>query len=112
MRLSPMDAPGAYVRHYGYRLRVDGDVRPLADTQFRIVPGFLGSNRVAMQSVNFPDRYVRVDGDSLRIDPYADSDAYGRAASLVQVPGLADHRATSLHLSNDPHAYITMTTDV
>ena len=96
VRLATLD--GLYVRHYEYRLRVDGNVRELADSQFRFVPGFLGSGTVALQSVNFPDRYVRVDGDSIRIDPYEDTDAYGRATSFNRVPGLADNKAISLNV--------------
>ncbi|MBE1491577.1 family 43 glycosylhydrolase [Plantactinospora soyae] len=107
LRLSPMDAPGAYVRHFGYLLRVEGNVREVADSQFRLVPGFSGAGRVALQSVNFPDRYARVDGTVLRVDPYEDSDAYASAASFVQVRGLADRRATSLRLSDDADVYVT-----
>jgi GH43 family beta-xylosidase len=101
VRLSTLD--GLSVRHYEYRLRVDGNVRELGDTQFRFVPGFLGAGTTALQSVNFPDRYVRVDGDSLRIDPFEDTDAYGRAASFVRVPGLADSSAVSLNVGADSY---------
>ncbi|KOV82929.1 alpha-arabinofuranosidase [Nocardia sp. NRRL S-836] len=101
VRLSPLDAPALFVRHHEYRLRVDGNVRELADTQFRFVPGFLGTGTVAVQSVNFPDRYVRVDGDVIRVDPFEDTDAYGRAASFTRVPGLADSTAVSLRVGTD-----------
>ncbi|MGW4116206.1 family 43 glycosylhydrolase [Actinosynnema sp. NPDC004786] len=107
VRLSPADAPELFVRHFEYRLRVDGAVREVADSQFRFVPGFLGAGTVAVQSVNFPDRYARVDGAAVRIDPYEDSDAYGRAASFVRVPGLADRDAVSLRSAADPQAYLS-----
>ncbi|SMC92868.1 family 43 glycosylhydrolase [Lentzea albidocapillata] len=103
VRLSPVDAPSLVVRHYEYRLRVDGNVRDLGDSQFRFVPGLLGAGTVAVQSVNFPDRYVRVDGDVIRIDPFEDTDAYGRAASFVRVPGLADRGAVSLRVGADTY---------
>ncbi|ONI80467.1 alpha-arabinofuranosidase [Saccharothrix sp. ALI-22-I] len=106
VRLSPLDAPNLFVRHYEYRLRVDGNVREVADSQFRFVPGFLGAGTVAVQSVNFPDRYARVDGTAIRIDPYEDADAYGLAASFVRVPGLTDRGAVSLRLAADPAAYL------
>jgi hypothetical protein len=103
-RLSPLDMPQLYVRHYEYRLRVDGDVRDLADSQFRIVPGFRGAGRVAVQSVNFPDRYMRVvDPLTVRVDPYDEGDDYGNAASFTQVPGLADSRAVSLRVGADSY---------
>ncbi|MGI5507361.1 family 43 glycosylhydrolase [Lentzea sp. CA-135723] len=103
VRLSPLDAPSLVVRHYEYRLRVDGDVRTVADAQFRFVPGFLGAGTVAVQSVNFPDRYVRVDGDTFRVDPFEDTDAYGRAASFVRVPGLSESGAVSLRVGTDTY---------
>jgi hypothetical protein len=43
----------------------------------------------------------------LRIDPYEDSDAYGRSASFIRVPGLADRSGVSFRLSDDPDAYVT-----
>ena len=104
-RLSPLDAPHLFVRHFEFRLRVEGNVRELADSQFRFGPGHLGARTVSLASVNFPDRYVRV-SDILRIDPYEDSDAYGRTASFVREPGLADRSAVSLRLITEPGAYL------
>ncbi|MBY8853155.1 AbfB domain-containing protein, partial [Saccharothrix sp. MB29] len=106
VRLSPVDSPRLVVRHRDYRLRVDGDVRELGDSQFRLVDGFLGADTTAVQSVNFPDRYARVDGVSLRVDPYEDSDAYGRTASFVRVAGLAGRDGVSLRLAADPARYV------
>jgi GH43 family beta-xylosidase len=67
VRLSPADAPLGFVRHYDYVLRVDADVRELADTQFRFVAAAGGAE--VLQSVNFPDRYVTVAGGAVRIEP-------------------------------------------
>ncbi|RSN45694.1 alpha-arabinofuranosidase [Amycolatopsis sp. WAC 04197] len=107
VRLSPLDDPALYVRHYEYRLTAAGNVRELADSQFRIVAGFRGAGTVALQSVNFPDRYVRVvDATTVRIDPYDESDAYGRAASFTQVPGLSDRLAVSFRLPGEPATYL------
>ncbi|MGM1059340.1 family 43 glycosylhydrolase [Saccharothrix sp. Mg75] len=107
VRLSPADAPRLVVRHQDYRLRVDGGVRELADSQFRFVDGFLGAGTTAVRSVNFPDRYVRVvDGGTLRIDPYEDTDDYGRAASFERVPGLVDEDGVSLRWAADPALHV------
>ncbi|XVS66913.1 family 43 glycosylhydrolase [Actinosynnema sp. CA-299493] len=106
VRLSPADAPTLVVRHFEYKLRVDGDVRDLADSQFRFVPGFLGAGTVALQSVNFPDRYARVDGGAVRVDPFEDTDAYGRAASFVREQGLTDRAGVSLRPAADTDAYL------
>jgi GH43 family beta-xylosidase len=104
-RLSPLDAPNLFVRHFEFRLRVEGNVRELADSQFRFGPGHLGAGTVSLASVNFPGRYVRV-ADILRVDPFEDTDAYGRAASFVRERGLADPDAVSLRLVTDSRAYL------
>jgi len=106
VRLSPLDAPALFVRHYEYRLRVDGDVRDVADSQFRLVAGFSGAGTVALQSVNFPDRYARVDNGVVRVDPYEDTDGYARAASYVRLPGLSDRSGVSLRLVSDTGSYL------
>jgi GH43 family beta-xylosidase len=106
VRLSPLDAPALFVRHYEYRLRVDGDVRDVADSQFRLVAGFSGTGTVALQSVNFPDRYARVDNGVVRVDPYEDTDGYARAASFVRLQGLSDRSGVSLRLVSDAGSYL------
>jgi GH43 family beta-xylosidase len=106
VRLSPMDAPGLVVRHADFRLRVEGNVREVADSWFRFTPGHLGAGTVSVQSGNFPNHYVRAGEGVLRIEPYAETDEYGRSTSFVRVPGLADRSAVSLRLLDDSGAYI------
>ncbi|WP_327003865.1 family 43 glycosylhydrolase [Dactylosporangium sp. NBC_01737] len=66
VRLSPADAPHGFVRHAAFLLRVDADVRELADSQFRFVAGADGTE--VLRSVNFPDRSVTVAGAAVRIE--------------------------------------------
>ena len=106
VRLSPLDAPDLVVRHAEFRLRVEGDVREVADSWFRFTPGHLGAGTVSVQSVNYPNRYVCSGDGVLRIEQFVESDEYGRIASFVQVPGLADRSAVSLRLLDDSGAYI------
>ncbi|GAB1513574.1 family 43 glycosylhydrolase [Actinophytocola sp. KF-1] len=106
VQLSPYDARDLVVRHAEFRLRVEGNVREVADSWFRCTPGHLGAGTVAVRSVNFPDRYVTAGDGVPRIEPYADTDAYGRATSFVRVPGLADPAGVSLRLLDDPGAYL------
>lgn len=83
VRLSP--AAGSFVRHYDYVLRAEAGVRQLADMQFRFVPGFAGSGTESLQSVNFPNRYVRISGTTVRIDPVESGTAYAGQASFRRV---------------------------
>lgn len=85
VRLAPADAPDSSVRHRDFLLRVDADVRELADTQFRFVPGFAGAGTESIRSVNFPDRYVRVAGGTVRLDPAEAGPAYAGQASFRRV---------------------------
>jgi GH43 family beta-xylosidase len=106
IRLSPLDAVDLVVRHAEFRLRVEGNVREVADSWFRFVPGHLGAGTVSVQSVNFPDHYLRAADGVLRIEPFAETDDYGRATSFVRVPGLANRSDVSLRLLDDSGAYI------
>ncbi|MEJ3746152.1 family 43 glycosylhydrolase [Actinomycetes bacterium KLBMP 9797] len=71
VRLSPADARTAFVRHAESTLRVDADVRALADSQFRFVAAADGTETI--QSVNLPDRYVQVVDGAVRLDPFGTS---------------------------------------
>jgi hypothetical protein len=61
---------------------------------------------VSVQSVNHPNLHVRAGEGVLRIEPFADTDDYGRATSFVRVPGLVDRSAVSLRLLDDSRAYL------
>jgi GH43 family beta-xylosidase len=107
VRLSPADSASSFVRHFAYDLRVDADVRELADSQFRFMPGKAGTDTVSLQSVNFPDRFVRVTGTSLRIDPVDEaSSTYAAEASFRRQPGLANPRGVSLQSVSAPGSYL------
>ncbi|WP_082801441.1 family 43 glycosylhydrolase [Herbidospora cretacea] len=47
------------VRHWEYRARLEANVTPLADSQFRQVTGLTGSGTVSLESTNFPGYYLR-----------------------------------------------------
>ena len=106
VRLSPANAPSSFVRHYEYVLRVDTDPHELADTQFRFVPGFAGEGTESLQSVNFPDRYVRVSAGAVRIDPFEAGDQYAGQASFRRVPGMAGNKGVSLQVVGEPATYL------
>ena len=107
VRLSPGDSASSFVRHFAYELRVDADVRELADSQFRFVPGNSGGDTVSLQSVNFPDRFVRVTGTGLRIDPVVEgSSTYAAESSFRREPGLANPKGVSLQSVSSPGSYV------
>lgn len=66
VRLSPADQPKQFVTHNGTDLVVRQPSHVLSDTQFRFVPRAGGTE--AIQSVDFPDRYVRVVDGAVRLE--------------------------------------------
>ena len=104
VRLSPADAPAtSFVRHSGFVLRVDPQVRELADTQFRFVPGLAGQGTQSLQSVNFPDRCVRVVDGQVRIDPVAAGSAEAASASFRRA---TTKDGTTLELASAPGTFL------
>ncbi|WP_233513649.1 family 43 glycosylhydrolase [Micromonospora craterilacus] len=104
VRLSPFTERRSFVRHYAYLLRVDPDVRELDDTQFRFVAGFAGGDTESIQSVNYPDRYVRVVDGVVRIDPVQGGSGYAGEASFRRV--LRPNGGVSLQLAGAPGSYL------
>ncbi len=86
VRLSPLDARGGFVRHSEYVVRVEHAPKALGDTQFRFVPGLAGDGTESLQSVSHPDRYVRVDGSGVRLDPVGADPSAAAQASFRRVP--------------------------
>jgi hypothetical protein len=106
VRVCPADSSSSFVHHYVYDMRVDPDVRELADSQFRFVPGHSGGDRVSLQSVDSPDRYVRATSTGVRIDPVEATGTCAAEASFQRLPGLANPRGMSLQSVASPGAYL------
>ena len=51
--------PGSFIRHAYSRGRIDPNVNPFQDSEFRIVPGLADGNAISIESINFPGRYLR-----------------------------------------------------
>jgi GH43 family beta-xylosidase len=94
VRLSPADAPRQFVTHDGTELVVRPPDHALATTQFRFVPGAGGVEH--LQSVDFPDRHVRVVDGVVRVEA-------GTPAGLRRVPR---GRGVHLQLADDPARYL------
>ncbi|WP_083661025.1 family 43 glycosylhydrolase [Actinophytocola xanthii] len=106
VRLRSYDLPDRFVRHYDYRARVDANVNPLADSQFRVVPGLTGSGTVSLESVNFPGHYLRHRDFELWVDRDDGGAVFRGDASFVQRPGLASASGVSFEAQNSAGRYI------
>ncbi|GAA1745075.1 glycoside hydrolase family 43 protein [Luedemannella helvata] len=79
---------GAYLRHYGYRIRSDasdGTATFNRDATFCARPGATGG-AVRLESYNFPGRYLRHYNYELRIDPYETNATFQSDSSFTAVP--------------------------
>ncbi|MET7421100.1 glycoside hydrolase family 43 protein [Dactylosporangium sp. NPDC005555] len=105
-RIQSYNFQDRYVRHSNYDVRIDANVSPLADSQFRVVPGLTGSGTVSFQSVNFPGHYLRHYSYDFQLAADDGSATFAGDATFRQVAGLANSAWTSLQSYNFPDRYI------
>ncbi|GAA4943010.1 hypothetical protein GCM10023334_054730 [Nonomuraea thailandensis] len=105
-RLLSYDTPGSYVRHWNYRARLEANVSPLADSQFRLVSGLSGSGAVSLESANFPGHYLRHRNHEAWVEQRDGSALFAADASFVRRSGLAGSGTVSLESVNFPGYYL------
>lgn len=67
-----VDAPGQFLRHAGFAIglvRDDGSAQFAADATFLPIAGLAHARLTSLRAHNYPDRYMRHYGYSLRLDP-------------------------------------------
>ncbi len=106
VRLSSHNFPDRFIRHWDYRARLEPDVSPLADSQFRTVPGLTGTGTVSLESANFPGYYLRHKNFELRVEKHDGTSQFRADASFTAHPGLADPAGISYESYNYPGRYI------
>ena len=112
VRLSSPAAPGRYVRHFGFRLRLDAEVNPSADGLWRLAPGLSGAkDAVSFRSANFPDRYLAASASGVDMAANDGGADFAARATFVRVPGLADPSAASFVLPGSPARYLRLEGD-
>jgi hypothetical protein len=106
-RIRSYNVPDRYVRHYNFDVRIDPNVSPAQDAQFRLVPGLTGgSGTVSIQSVNFPGHYLRHYGFDFVLAANDGTTTFSADATFRRVPGLADAGLTSFQSYNFPDRHI------
>ncbi|KOV85307.1 family 43 glycosylhydrolase [Nocardia sp. NRRL S-836] len=106
VRLKAYSAADRFVRHWDYRARLEADVTPLADSQFRVVAGLTGTGTVSLESANFPGYYLRHRNNELWVERTDGSTLFRNDASFTQRAGLADGAAASFESVNFPGRYL------
>jgi hypothetical protein len=105
-RIQSYNVQDRYVRHADFDVRIDANVNPAQDAQFRLVPGLAGSGTVSIQSVNFPGYYLRHYGFDFRLEANDGTATFAADATFRQVAGLASSSWTSFQSYNYPDRYI------
>ncbi|MFG2589892.1 family 43 glycosylhydrolase [Streptomyces sp. NPDC048438] len=100
------DAPNRFIRHAWSRGRVDPDVTPYADMQWKVVPGLADPSAVSLESVNFPGHFLRRRDAEVWSDARADDAGYRADATWRRVPGLSDRSLASFESYDAPGTYL------
>ncbi|MBP2325550.1 GH43 family beta-xylosidase [Kibdelosporangium banguiense] len=105
-RLKSYNATDRFVRHWDFRAKLEPNVTPLADSQFKPVTGLTGSGTVSLESTNFPGYYLRHRNFELWVERNDGSTQFRNDASFTQRPGLASSSAVSFESLNNSGYYI------
>jgi hypothetical protein len=105
-RLMSYDTPGQALRHRDYRVRLEADVSPLADSQFRLVTGLSGSDTVPLESTDFPGYYLRHRDFEAWVERRDGTSLFDADASFVREAGLSGSGTVSLESVNFPGYFV------
>lgn len=106
-RLQSYNFPDRFIRHSGYRAKIDSNVSPVEDSEFRIVSGLADSSGVSFESENYPGRFLRVRSNGeIWLDSNDDTVTFAGDATFRRVPGLADAQKSSYQMWTDAERYL------
>ncbi|WBB53386.1 glycoside hydrolase family 43 protein [Verrucosispora sp. WMMD573] len=95
-----------YVRHANHDVRIDANVSPAQDAQFRVVPGLADAASVSFESVNYPGHYLRHYGFDFVLAASDGSAVFAADATFRQVAGLGNSSWSSFRSYNYPDRYV------
>lgn len=99
--------PTYFMRHSNFVLRVDPNVSPVLDSEFRVVPGLASSASVSLESINFPGYFVRKNASNkIVLSQYDGTTAFNQDATFNIVSGWADSSKVSFQSYSAPTYYI------
>ena len=106
-RIQSYNYQDRYVRHANLDVRIDANVSPAQDAQFRLVPGLANSSgTVSFESVNYPGYFLRHYAFDFVLAPNDGTATFAGDATFRQVAGLASSSWASFQSYNFPDRYI------
>ncbi|GAA3829320.1 hypothetical protein GCM10022226_57700 [Sphaerisporangium flaviroseum] len=106
VRLMSFNTAGHAVRHWEYRARLEANVSPLADSQFRLVSGLSGSGTVSLESTNFPGYYLRHRNYEAWVERGDGTSLFNSDAGFTRRSGLSGTGTVSLESVNLPGYFL------
>jgi len=95
------------LRHQAFRARIDENVSPAQDGEFRVVPGLASAGGVSFESVNFPGRFLRHRANNeVWLDANDGSATFRNNATWNRRPGLANSSWSSYESFDQPTQYM------
>ncbi len=106
-RIQSYNYQDRFVRHANFDVRIDPNVSPAQDAQFRVVPGLANaSGYVSFESVNYPGYYLRHYAFDFVLAANDGTSTFAADATFRQVAGLADASWSSFQSYNHTDRYI------
>ncbi|MFC8672644.1 glycoside hydrolase family 43 protein [Streptomyces griseorubiginosus] len=105
-RLQSYNYQDRYVRQTNFDVRIDPNVTPAQDSQFRPRPGLVGTGTVSFESVNYPGYFLRHQNYDFQLVRNDGSAQFAADATFRKVAGLADPTWSSFESYNHPGYYI------
>lgn len=106
VRLEAYSFRNYYLGHADFVCSIDDGYVNAQDSRWKIVAGLADSKGISLQSVNFPDRYLRHSGDQTYLQPNDNSSTFKADATFYQRKGLASGDWASYESYNLPGQYL------
>lgn len=106
--LQSYNFPDRNIRHASdFSIRIDSNVDPAEDAQWRIVPGLTGGEGfISIESVNKPGYYITNNHSLAKLEQNDGTESFKAAATFKRVLGLAESTAVSYQTYTDPDLYM------
>jgi hypothetical protein len=106
-RIQSYNFQDRYVRHVNLDVRIDPNVSPAQDAQFRLVPGLANnSGYISFESVNYPGYYLRHYAYDFVLAPNDGTATFAADATFRRVAGLANSSWSSFQSYNFPDRHV------
>lgn len=105
-RIESYNFPGSFIRHAAFVGRIDANVSPIEDSQFKVVAGLADGAGVSFESVNFPDYYLRHSGFQVYLQQNDGSDGFKADATFYRQAEFKDASGFSYKSYNFPDRFI------